>query len=197
MATFPLTIGERILLQLHQYIRQQDDFVCPQGMSQGGIATSLGISRAHAAIELRRLMDAGRVVVRIAHVTGMPTRRKVYALTPRGASAAQCVRDRLAVVTRELLLPDGRAEAMDGPRALQTLRQCGVPEGRAVVLLLTAERIDVRRAALRVGASPKATKSMVELRALDAFQRAFVDPVSWQFEVVLGPPHAPPIPAAA
>ena len=80
----PLTIGERIVVHLSQFLRHQDEYVVPPGMAQSGIAESLGISRAHTAIELRRAMDAGRVEVRIAHVTGAPTRRKVYRLTPKG-----------------------------------------------------------------------------------------------------------------
>src|SRR5881397_1771001 len=135
MATSTMTIGERIVVHLSQYLRKQDAFVCPPGMSQGGTATSLGITRAHAAIELRRQMDAGRVAVRVAHVTGMPTRRKVYTLTPRGATLADSVRNRALAVTKEMALPNGHTESMSGPQALETLRLYGVPEGRAILLL--------------------------------------------------------------
>lgn len=197
MAVPSITIGERIIVHLSQYIRQQDEFVCPPGMSQGGIATSLGITRAHTAIELRRQMDAGRVTVRIAHVTGEPTRRKVYALTPRGTGVAHTVRGRVLGVTTELSLPDGQTELMEGRRALETLRRHGVPEGRAVVLLLTLDRIDVRKAARREPSSHQKVAVSIEAKAADAFRHTFVQPVAWQFEVILGPPHVPPFPAAA
>lgn len=196
MAVPNMTIGERIIVHLFQYIRRQDAFVCPGGMSQAGIANTLGITRAHAAIELRRQMDAGRVTVRIAHVTGMPTRRKVYALTPRGAGVAHSVRGRVLSLSTELRLPDGRTESMEGRRALETLRQHGVSEGRAIFLLLTLDRIDVQ-SAQRESSPVRRAETPIEEKAAEAFRRTFVHPVAWQFEVILGPPHVPPFPAAA
>ena len=197
MAIPNVTIGEQIMVHLSQYIRQQDNFVCPPGMSQGGIATSLGISRAHAAIELKRAMDAGRVTVRIAHVTGASSRRKVYALTPRGKGIADAIRSRALAVTTELFLPDGRRETMEGRRAFETLRRHGIPDGHAVVLLLTHDRIDVGKAVRRRLAAKGRAGASAEQLAAERFYGTFVRPVAWQFEVVLGPPHAPPFPAAA
>jgi hypothetical protein len=189
-----LTIGERILVHLAQFRKQGDDFVCPPEMSQAGIATALDITRAHAAIELRRAIDAGRVTVRVAHVTGMPTRRKVYTLTLRGSVLAEQVWGRAARTTPELVFPDGRSERLAGRQALEALRRFGVPEGRAFLLLLTRSRIDLRATerpiAVRSAATPEANAAAV-------FHRAFVAPVAWQFEVVLGPPNAPPVKAAA
>lgn len=195
----PLTIGERILVHLSQYVQHYEAYVCPPEMAQSGIATCLGISRAHAAIELKRQMAAGRVTVRLAHVTGMPTRRKVYALTPPGVEIVRRVRERAFDRTVELVLPDGGAEAVPGARALEILRRHGVGEGRAVLLLLTRERIDVRAPGVRhpVPLRPHPPVRSPEMHASDAFRHAFVRPIAWQFEVVLGPPHAPPVPAAA
>ena len=193
----PLTIGERIVVHLSQFLRHQDEYVVPPGMAQSGIAESLGISRAHTAIELRRAMDAGRVEVRIAHVTGAPTRRKVYRLTSKGAGLARAVRERAFGRVVELVLPDGHAEVLPGRPALDTLRRFGVSEGRAVLLVLSRTRIDVRLTRhRRAPPIPPAARS-VEARAQRAFDRTFVRPVAWQFEVLLGPPHAPPVPAAA
>jgi DNA-binding MarR family transcriptional regulator len=197
MAIPTATIGERIMVHLSQYVRHQDAFVCPPGMSQGGIAISLGISRAHAAIELRRAMDAGRVTVRTAHVTGASSRRKVYALTHQGRNIAASVRGRALSVTTELFLPGGTRETVDGRRAYEMLRGHGIPEGRALLLLLTRERIDVEKVIrLRLAAKERAG-SPVEALAAEIFQQAFVRPVAWQFEVILGPPHVPPFPAGA
>ena len=197
MAIPNVTIGERIIVHLAQYVRHQEEFVCPPGMSQGGIATALGISRAHAAIELRRAMDAGRVTVRIAHVTGAPSRRKVYALTPKGKGLADSVRGRALSRTTELCLPGGPWEPMEGWRALDALRQHGISEGRAVLLLLTRDRIDVEKAIRHRLAAKDRSRGSAEALAAETFYRAFVRPVAWQFEVVLGPPYAPPRPAAA
>jgi len=192
-----LTIGERIVVHLSQYLRHGDAYVAPPEMSQGGIAVSLGISRAHAAIELKRARDAGRVEVRMAHVTGAPTRRKVYRLTPKGEGVARTVRNRVLGRIVELVLPDGRSEVMPGLPALHALRRFGVPEGRAVLLLLSRARIDVRQPYVRRPSPPQVSARSPEARAVLAFERVFVRPVAWQLDVVLGPPHAPPIPAAA
>ena len=191
------TIGERIVVHLSQYLRHGDAYVAPPEMSQGGIATALGISRAHAAIELKRAMEAGRVEVRMAHVTGAPTRRKVYRLTPKGAGVARAVRNRVLGRVVELVLPDGRSQVLPGLPALHTLRRFGVAEGRAVLLLLSRTRIDVRQPSVRRPSPPQIPARSPEARAALAFERAFVRPVAWQFDVVLGPPHAPPVPAAA
>jgi hypothetical protein len=77
------------------------------------------------------------------------------------------------------------------------LRGHGIPEGRALLLLLTRERIDVEKVIrLRLAAKERAG-SPVEALAAEIFQQAFVRPVAWQFEVILGPPHVPPFPAGA
>ena len=192
--TRALTIGERIVVHLFQYARNQDAFVCPVEMSQAGIADSLGISRAHAAIELKRQMDAGRVVTRVAHVMGAPTRRKVYTLTPKGFLIADSVRARAAHRSVEVVGLDGRSVRMPGLRALETARRHGVREGRAVLLVLMGGRIDLRETSAGRSVGPVRAP---EVRARLSFDAAFVRPVAWQLEVVLGPPHAPPVPAAA
>jgi len=147
--TQTLTIGERIVVHLSQYGRVQDEFVVPPEMAQTGIAHSLGISRAHAAIELRRQMDAGRVVVRIGHVAGMPSRRKVYRLTSNGEGIARSLRNRALARTVAIMFEDGRVESLPGPQALEALRRRGVAEGRSVLLILTRGRIDLRQPGLR------------------------------------------------
>lgn len=196
--TKPLTIGERIVVHLSQFIRVQDEYVVPPEISQSGIAYSLGITRAHTAIELRRAMDAGRIEMRVAHVTGCPTRRKVYRLTTKGEGLARTVRDRALRGAVEVVLPDGRVEALAGPMAFETLRGHGVPEARAVMLLLTHRQIDVRWAALRRMVPPSPLRiSSPETRARVAFEKMYVRPFAWQLAVVLGPPHAPPVGVAA
>ena len=46
--------------------------------TQDGIATALNLSRAHVALELKRLRAKRLVEGTQAHVTGSPVRRKVY-----------------------------------------------------------------------------------------------------------------------
>lgn len=192
-----LTVGERIVVHLFQFARHADAFVCPPEMAQAGIAADLGISRAHAAIELRRQMDAGRVAVRLAHVKGLPTRRKVYHLTERGRDLAREVRRRATTGPVEIALPDGSCMSVPGERAFEVLRRHGVGEGRAILLLASHQRVDVLEARRRRPISPAVPGRSAEVRAHDAFTRTFRRPYAWHLDVVLGPPHAPPVPAAA
>lgn len=47
---------------------------------QDGIASAIGVSRAHAALELSRLSKEGIVDVKLAHIKGYHRRKKVYYL---------------------------------------------------------------------------------------------------------------------
>ncbi|HRU11491.1 MAG: tetratricopeptide repeat protein [Euryarchaeota archaeon] len=92
MAT-PITVGERIVLHLAQYSKHMNDFDAPFEVSQDGIGEALRISRAHAAIELKKLKEAGTVTERIAHIRAGPVKRKVYFLTEAGEAKARDLKD--------------------------------------------------------------------------------------------------------
>ncbi len=92
MAT-PITVGERIVLHLAQYSKHLNDFDAPFEVSQDGIGEALRISRAHAAIELKKLKEAGTVAERIAHIRAGPVKRKVYVLTESGEQRARNLKD--------------------------------------------------------------------------------------------------------
>lgn len=92
MAT-PITVGERIVLHLAQYSKHLNDFDAPFEVSQDGIGEALRISRAHAAIELKKLKEAGTVTERIAHIRAGPVKRKVYFLTETGEAKAKNLKD--------------------------------------------------------------------------------------------------------
>ncbi len=92
MAT-PITVGERIVLHLAQYTKHSNDFDAPFEVSQDGIGEALRISRAHAAIELKKLKEAGTVTERIAHIRAGPVKRKVYFLSEAGESKARNLKD--------------------------------------------------------------------------------------------------------
>lgn len=88
-----LTVGERIVLHLAQYSRLQEDFDVPLDVSQDGIALALRISRAHAAIELKKLKESEEVWERLAHIKRGKTKRKVYFLTPKGEIKSNRIRE--------------------------------------------------------------------------------------------------------
>lgn len=92
MAT-PITVGERIVLHLAQYTKNQNDFDAPFEVSQDGIGEALRISRAHAAIELKKLKEAGTVAERISHIRAGAVKRKVYFLTDPGEQKARNLKD--------------------------------------------------------------------------------------------------------
>lgn len=89
----PLTVGERILLHLRLFSKYQDDYDVPFDVSQDGIASALRISRAHAAIELKKLKEGGDVSERLAHIRKGKTRRKVYFLSPMGEEKGRRIRE--------------------------------------------------------------------------------------------------------
>lgn len=86
--TATLTVGERIILHLAQYSKHIDSYDAPLDVSQDGIAAALRISRAHAAIELKKLKDGGEVLEKLVHIKRGKTKRKVYFLMPPGEERA-------------------------------------------------------------------------------------------------------------
>ena len=79
-----LTVAERILLHLSRFMDYENEYDVPLDISQDGISLALRISRAHAAVELKKLKEAGEVTEKLAHVNGGKARRKSYFLTPMG-----------------------------------------------------------------------------------------------------------------
>ncbi|MBI0583073.1 MAG: hypothetical protein ISF22_02470 [Methanomassiliicoccus sp.] len=87
-----LTVGERIVLHLSQFTKFLDSYDAPLDVSQDGIAAALRISRAHAAIELKKLKDSGEVVEKLVHIKRGKTKRKVYFLTAPGEERSRQIR---------------------------------------------------------------------------------------------------------
>ncbi len=75
-----ITIGDRICAYLDSLdVRERTDRdVWPWEATQDGIAQSIGISRAHVALEMKRLSAQGRIDAFRAHVKDGKTRRFVY-----------------------------------------------------------------------------------------------------------------------
>ena len=95
MSNFTLTIKQKILLQLFRFDGRDLDnkFDMPFGLTQEGIANALGISRAHACVELHHLGD--RLIDKTqGHVTNAPNTRTVYFLTSDGRREAQKLHDK-------------------------------------------------------------------------------------------------------
>ncbi len=147
-----MTVGERILVHLSGFLRHADAYECPVEMTQDGIAAALSLSRAHVALELKRLKSTGKVDERMAHVTNARSRRKVYELTPAGQEISRRMRDHARTRTLELSGPDGRRTVL-GAEAIEALRRAGLRESEAVQRVLAAEVVEIPRPAPKPGAA--------------------------------------------
>jgi hypothetical protein len=85
------TIRERAMLHLSRFpnMNPSEMFNVPFDLTQDGIASVLGISRAHASLELKKLEETGKAADWLAHIKGSGTKRKVYYLLPEGFSEAK------------------------------------------------------------------------------------------------------------
>lgn len=83
-----LTVSERILFHLNNYTKYEDKFEVPFDVTQDGISQAVSISRAHAAIELKKLRSSGVIIERLSHVKRGKSRRKTYLLTAQGKATA-------------------------------------------------------------------------------------------------------------
>lgn len=86
-----LTVSERILYFLNGYVKYDEKYEVPFDITQDGVSQACGISRAHAAIELKKLRSSGIVSERLSHVKRGKARRKVYFLTFEGKSKAATI----------------------------------------------------------------------------------------------------------
>lgn len=86
-----LTVCERILLHLSRY--RWISAAAPYELTQDGIAQAIGRTRAHAAMELRKLLDQGMVEAPVSdHVVGGAVKRLVYVMTPAGHGVVEVVK---------------------------------------------------------------------------------------------------------
>jgi DNA-binding MarR family transcriptional regulator len=80
-----LVVWERVVAHLGPYSTERmDAMIGLKQVTQDGIGEALGISRAHVALMLKKLIAEGRVEERLQHVNGSCSRRKTYYLTENG-----------------------------------------------------------------------------------------------------------------
>lgn len=85
-----ITVKDRIMLHLNRFpeVTQAMEYNVPFDLTQDGIASVVGITRAHASIEMKKLTDAGLAVCWSAHMKGSKCRRRVYCLEKAGQERA-------------------------------------------------------------------------------------------------------------
>jgi len=99
-----LTVDERVILQLYEYIPYEEDFEAPDAITQAGIAKGVGIERKHVPRAVKKLISENLVETRVSHVKGGRQRKKVYYLTFEGKALARRIWESLSkklVVIRE------------------------------------------------------------------------------------------------
>lgn len=139
-----LTVAERILIHLFQYHRQRTEYESPDDVSQQGIARAVGISRAHAALELKKLKDRGQVEERTSHVRGASSRRRVYFLTRPGEERARGIRE--GALGMEVQWFDLEGKPRGGPvkEMLETLRGVRGRDLKVIEAVHTGATLDLR-----------------------------------------------------
>jgi len=133
-----LTVEEKILIHLIQYMNFYDQWEVPFDITQEGIAGSIGIARCNVSRAMKKLISKGFIEEKIAHVKGADRRRKVYFLTHTGHTPANQIYKYLSeypVVFRllngtqkETRLSKLREELENKPRFLELIKHM-TPDG--------------------------------------------------------------------
>jgi ATP/maltotriose-dependent transcriptional regulator MalT/DNA-binding PadR family transcriptional regulator len=125
-----LTVGERILFHLSHYVKFEDKYESPFDVTQDGIAQSCGISRAHAAIELKKLKESNQLIEKLSHVKRAKSRRKVYFLTAEGKARAAKIVEHVKAHNIETGVDPSRISQDTGPAKRTKRYLSAIPQVR-------------------------------------------------------------------
>jgi len=128
--TQSLTVGERILFHLFQNLKSEDKYEVPFDVTQDGIAQSCGISRAHAAIELKKLRETNQIIEKLSHVKRAKSRRKVYSLTPEGKAKAGKIAEHVRNENVETGVDPSRISQGTGPAKRAKRHSSAIPQAK-------------------------------------------------------------------
>ena len=109
MATSRPGVQERIFLHLRDFMDHSDKVEVPFALSQMGIANAVSIARSNVPRAVSGMKEAGHLIERQAHVTGVSRKRKAYFLTDEGARVADDIWDRVSENSVRLINPDGQS----------------------------------------------------------------------------------------
>jgi tetratricopeptide (TPR) repeat protein len=142
-----LTVSERILYHLNNYIRYEDKFEVPFDVTQDGISQAISISRAHAAIELKKLRHSDLIEERLSHIKKGKSRRKAYSLTPAGKVMASTVTQYAKDNAIDPMVDPGKVVPVTnaGNRSRSSRRSSPLPSVR-VFLGREKELVELRKA---------------------------------------------------
>ena len=136
-----LTVQDRIIIHLAGYTRYADDFECPEEMSQVGISTAIGKSRAHTTLELNRMKETDLIGERLAHVKGAKSKRKTYVLSAEALAKEKELLHKIWNLEIEIRDSD-ESKIMNGQQAADMLiREMSLFRAMAFEMVLASDGI--------------------------------------------------------
>jgi len=82
------TVAEKILLQLLDYGRYENEYFVPFDITQMGLAKTIRADRTAVSKNLKKLKEQNYIFDRLAHGEGIKRKRKVYFMTEPGVTLA-------------------------------------------------------------------------------------------------------------
>ena len=113
-------VQERIFLHLSDYVDHSDKVEVPFALSQMGIANAVSIARSNVPRAISGMKEAGHLIERQAHVTGVSRKRKAYFLTDEGAKVADEIWGRVSETNVRVVFSDGRSEKTSLAEAIES-----------------------------------------------------------------------------
>ena len=113
-------VQERIFLHLSDYVDHTDKVEVPFALSQMVIANAVSIARSNVPRAISGMKEAGHLVERQAHVTGVSRKRKAYFLTDEGAKVADEIWSRISENKVRVIHSDGRSESSTLAQAIES-----------------------------------------------------------------------------
>jgi DNA-binding MarR family transcriptional regulator len=105
---FKLTINDRILLHLLNYLQSKNKREAPFPITQKGIAEGVGIRWNHVPRAMGKLKKMGYILEEMSHIEGKTRRQKAYFLTDDGMLHARNLREKILTWKVHLKKTDGQ-----------------------------------------------------------------------------------------
>tara|TARA_B100000029_G_scaffold109715_1_gene101266 strand:- start:377 stop:2905 length:2529 start_codon:yes stop_codon:yes gene_type:complete len=119
MASARPGVQERIFLHLSDYVDHSDKVEVPFALSQMGIANAVSIARSNVPRAITGMKEAGHLIERQAHVTGVSRKRKAYFLTDEGSNVAKEIWEKISESEVRVIHSDGHSKTSTLAEAIE------------------------------------------------------------------------------
>lgn len=110
-----LTVSDKVMLHMSRFGGIQfNEYGMPYELTEDGIGSCIGKSRAHVSVELKNLQERGLVEWRNAHVNGVSKKRKTFFLTVSGYAMLESIKQRM--IEEGLTLDQISSKRLDGDK---------------------------------------------------------------------------------